>query len=264
MNVLVFDIETIPDVETGRRLYQLKDLSDEDVAKVMSSKQIQKTGKSNFLPLYLHRIVAISTMLRTKESIKVWSLGASDSSEKEIITRFFDGIDRYLPTLVSWNGSGFDLPVLHYRSLLHGVNARRYWETGEDDREFRFNNYLSRYHWRHIDLMDILAGFNMRAAASLESTAVMLGFPGKLGMSGDRVWETFQHGEIDRIRNYCETDVLNTFLVYLRWELVRGNLTRDSYSAECERVQKFLEESDDQHFKEFLSAWKENSTEIAS
>lgn len=264
MNVLVFDIETIPDVETGRRLYQLKDLSDDDVAKVMSSKQIQKTGKSNFLPLYLHRVVAISTMLRTKESIKVWSLGVSDSSEKEIITRFFDGIDRYLPTLVSWNGSGFDLPVLHYRSLLHGVNARRYWETGEDDREFRFNNYLSRYHWRHIDLMDILAGFNMRAAASLESTAVMLGFPGKLGMSGDRVWETFQHGEIDRIRNYCETDVLNTFLVYLRWELVRGNLTGDSYSAECERVQKFLEESDGEHFKEFLSVWKERSADIAS
>ena len=256
MNVLAFDIETVPDIETGRRLYQLKDLSDEDVGKVMSSKQVQKTGKSDFLPLYLHRVVAISALLCTEKSIRVWSLGSPDSPEKEIITRFFEGIARYSPTLVSWNGSGFDLPVLHYRSLLHGVNAKRYWETGEGEREFRFNNYLSRYHWRHIDLMDILAGFNMRAAAPLESIAVMLGFPGKLGMSGERVWETFQQGEIDKIRNYCETDVLNTFLVYLRWGLMRGTLTEDSYRAECERIRALLKESDGEHFSEFLAVWE--------
>ncbi len=265
MNLLVFDIETVADVETGRRLHQLKDLSDDDVAKVMSSKQLQKTGKSDFLPLHLHRVVAISILLCTKESIRVRSLGLPDSSEKEIITRFFDGIKHYSPTLVSWNGSGFDLPVLHYRSLLHGVAAGHYWETGESEgkREFRFNNYLSRYHWRHIDLMDILAGFNLRAAASLESIAVMLGFPGKLGMSGERVWETFQQGGIDRIRNYCETDVLNTFLIYLRWELVRGNLDADRYHAECDRVRALLRESDKEHFSEFLAAWEAGSSDIA-
>lgn len=263
MNILVFDIETVPDVETGRRLHQLKELSDDDVAKVMSSKQAQKTGNSDFLPLHLHRVVAISTLLCTTNSIRVWSLGSSDSSEKEIITRFFDGIGRYSPTLVSWNGSGFDLPVLHYRSLLHGVDARRYWETGEGEREFRFNNYLSRYHWRHIDLMDILAGFNLRAAAPLQSIAIMLGFPGKLGMSGDQVWEAFRHGEVDRIRNYCEIDVLNTFLVYLRWELTRGTLTADSYRAECDRVRIFLKESDDECFREFLAAWEAGPADIA-
>ncbi len=263
MNILVFDIETVPDVKTGRRLYQLEGLSDDDVAKVMSSKQVQKTGKSDFLPLYLHRVVAISTLLCTTGSIRVWSLGSSDSSEKEIITRFFDGIDRYSPTLVSWNGSGFDLPVLHYRSLLHGVNAGRYWETGEGEREFRFNNYLSRYHWRHIDLMDILAGFNLRATAPLESIAVMLGFPGKLGMSGDRVWEAFQHDGTDKIRNYCETDVLNTFLVYLRWELIRGTLSEDHYRAQCDRVRAFLKESDGGHFSEFLAVWEAGSADTA-
>lgn len=259
MNVLVFDVETIPDVETGRRLYQLNDLSDDDVARAMFSKQIQKTGRSDFLPLCLHRVVAISAVLRTENSIKVWSLGSSNSPEKEIVTRFYDGIDRYLPTLVSWNGSGFDLPVLHYRSLLHGINAGRYWENGDEDREFRYNNYLSRYHWRHIDVMDILAGFNIRAAATLDTIAVMLGFPGKLGFSGSLVWETFQNGDIDAIRNYCETDVLNTFLVYLRWELVRGNLTEGRYMAECERVREFLRESEGLHFKEFLTVWNEKS-----
>ena len=69
--------------------------------------------------------------------------------------RFFDGIERYSPTLVSWNGGGFDLPVMHYRALINGVTAPRYWETGNDDASFRYNNYLGRYHWRHTDLMDV-------------------------------------------------------------------------------------------------------------
>ena len=262
MNTLVFDIETVPDVATGRRLYQLQDLSDSDVARVMASKQAQKTGKSDFLPLYLHRVVAISTLLDEPDKpVRVWSPGAPDSSEKEIIERFFNGIHRYSPTLVSWNGSGFDLPVLHYRSLLHGVDARRYWETGdsEESREFRFNNYLSRYHWRHIDLMDILSGFNLRATASLESIAIMLDFPGKLGMSGEHVWEAFQNGEITKIRNYCEIDVLNTWLVYLRWQLTRGKLTGDRYQARCDRVRAFLKQSDSEHFGRFLAAWEDGS-----
>src|SRR5947208_7804359 len=68
--------------------------------------------------------------------------------------RFFEGIERYTPQLVSWNGGAFDLPVLQYRALMHGVGAARYWDWGDDDRDFRFNNYLARFHTRHLDLMD--------------------------------------------------------------------------------------------------------------
>ena len=254
MNVLVFDIETVPDTESGRRIYGLDGLNEEDVAKAMQAKRLQKSG-TDFLPLHLHRIVAISAVLRTGDTINVWSLGSEESSEAELVTRFYDGIDRYTPTLVSWNGGGFDLPVLHYRSLLHGVEARRYWEQGDDDREFRFNNYLNRYHWRHVDVMDVLAGFNLRAAAPLDEVAVMLGFPGKLGMSGDLVWDTYLAGELGAIRRYCETDVLNTYLVFLRLQQVRGNLTESGFSAECDRVREFLSRSDEPHFKEFREAW---------
>jgi predicted PolB exonuclease-like 3'-5' exonuclease len=261
MNVLVFDIETVPDTETGSRIYDLHDLSDGDIAKAMYAKRLQKTGNSEFLPLHLHKIVAISAVLRSGESLKVWSLGSEDSPEKELITRFYDGIDRYTPTLVSWNGGGFDLPVLHYRSLLQGVDARRYWDSGEDDREFKFNNYLSRFHWRHIDLMDVLAGFNLRAAAPLDEVALMLGFPGKLGMSGDMVWDTYLGGDLAAIRRYCETDVLNTYLVFLRWQLVRGNLTEDSFDRECVRTREYLEQEGRSHFTEFLDAWTETGSQ---
>ena len=130
MHCFSFDIETVPDVEFGRRMWNLEGVSDEDVATAMTFKQLQKSGRE-FLPLHQHRIVAISVALRTGNSFRVWSLGGEDADEAELVTRFFDGIERYSPDLVSWNGGGFDLPVLHYRALRHGVRASRYWETGD-------------------------------------------------------------------------------------------------------------------------------------
>src|SRR5204863_166210 len=110
----------------------------------------------------------------------------------------------------SWNGGGFDLPVLHYRSLFHRISAPRYWEMGDHDHTFRWNNYLNRYQFRHTDLMDLLALYQNRAYVPLDQMATLLGFPGKMGMSGHRVWEYYQAGKIGEIRHYCETDVLNT------------------------------------------------------
>ncbi len=254
MHCFSFDIETIPDVEFGRRMWQLEGLSDEDVARAMTFKHLQKTG-SDFLPLHQHRVVAISVALRAGETFRVWSLGQSDSDEEELVRRFFDGIERYSPQLVSWNGSGFDLPVLHYRALKLGVQAPRYWETGDEDREFRFNNYLSRYHWRHVDLMDVLTGFQARGRASLEQVASLLGFPGKLGMSGDKVWQCWLDGGIDEIRNYCETDVLNTHLIFLRFEYMRGNLDEKALQREYDLVRKTIASLNQPHLNRFAEAW---------
>lgn len=255
LNVLVFDIETVPDVAAGRRLYGLDGLDDHDVANVMFHQRRQETGENEFLRLHLQRIVAISAVMRAGDGIKVWSLGDLNSSEEELVRRFFDGLDRYTPCLVSWNGSGFDLPVLHYRALRYGIAAPRYWDTGDDDPAFRWNNYLSRFHWRHIDLMDVLSGYQSRACAPLDELAVLLGFPGKLGMSGARVWESYLAGDLAGIRNYCETDVLNTYLVYLRFELMRGRLSRERHDGECALLREHLAQAGHAHFQEFLQAW---------
>ncbi len=254
MNTLVFDIETVPDVDAGRRLYDLDGLDDKHVGEIMFQKRREEAG-TEFLRHHLHRVVAISAVLRSGDRCKVWSLGETASSEAELIQRFFDGLDRYSPTLVSWNGNGFDLPVLHYRGLLHGVSAPRYWETGDEDSSFRWNNYLNRYHHRHTDLMDVLSSYQARAGARLDEVATMLGLPGKMGMSGAQVWERFLKGDIAGIRDYCETDVLNTFLVYLRFELMRGRLTRDGYELECELVRETLAREERAHLQEFLAAW---------
>ncbi len=254
MHSFSFDIETVPDVDFGRDYFDLDGLSDDDVATAMTFKRQQQTG-SDFLPLHLQRIVAISVTFRTADTFKVWTLGDEDSNEAEIVQRFFDGIERYTPDLISWNGSGFDLPVLHYRALKHGVQAPRYWEMGENDRDFKWNNYMSRFHWRHVDLMDVLAGFQPRGRASLDQMAVLLGFPGKLGMSGDKVWDTFRAGGIREIRDYCETDVLNTWLVFLRFEFMRGNLDADGLEREFTLVRDSLGAMDQPHLNEFLAAW---------
>ena len=189
--VLVFDIETIPDVAGLRRLEDFSEaMSDVEVAAKAMADRAVKTG-SEFLPLYLQRIVAISCVIRrtTKDGlpqIKVGTLGTAQDDEKVLIQAFFDLIEKYTPQLVSWNGSGFDLPVLHYRALANQIQAPRYWEMGEsqenDSREFKWNNYISRYHMRHIDLMDLLAKFNGRANAPLDGLAKLCGFPGKFGL----------------------------------------------------------------------------------
>ena len=256
MNVLVFDIETVPDVEYGRRLLELPEsLPDADVARAMFSLRRAATG-SDFLPLPQQRVVAIACALRRGDSLKVWSLGDPQSGEAELVERFFEGIDRYSPDLVSWNGSGFDLPVLHYRCLRHGLRAARYWEHGEEDSAFRYNNYLSRFHWRHIDLMDVLSGFQGRGKASLSDMATLLGLPGKLGFSGDQVWDAWRRGETLAVRRYCETDVLNTWLIYLGFERMRGHLTPAAWEAENDRVRRLLQDSTEPHHAEFLARWQ--------
>lgn len=254
MNVFVFDIETVPDIDGGRRLFGLDGLSDKDVASAMVTLRRQQSG-SEFLRLHLQRVVAISAVLRTADAFKVWSLGTPESGEADLIQRFYDGLDKYTPTLVSWNGGGFDLPVLHYRALRHAISAPRYWDMGEDDNGFRWNNYISRYHFRHTDLMDVLAMYNLRAAAPLDEIAMLLGFPGKMGMSGDKVWDAYQEGRLAEIRNYCETDVLNTYLVYLRFQLMRGHLTREQHNKECQVVRDALSKSEHAHLRAFHDAW---------
>jgi predicted PolB exonuclease-like 3'-5' exonuclease len=254
--VLVFDIETIPDIAGLRRLHNVgEEASDHEVGEMAFLLRRQQTGGSDFMPHYLQRVVTISCTLREGDRFRVFSLSEPDATEGEIVQRFFDGIEKYTPQLVSWNGGGFDLPVLHYRAMLHGVTAPKYWDWGDDDRDFKYNNYLNRYHTRHLDLMDVLAMYSGRANAPLDELAKLYGVPGKLGMDGSEVWPAYQRGEIAAIRDYCETDVVNTWLVYLRFQRMRGVLTAQQYEQEIALVRSSLEDIGAEHWFEFLEAW---------
>jgi 3'-5' exonuclease len=254
--ILVFDIETVPDVVGIRRIHSdlPPQLDDAAVLEWFAQKRRASSG-SDFAPHYLQRVVAIACALRTGNDLKVWSIGDVDDREPELLRRFFDGIEKFTPQLVSWNGGGFDLPVLNHRALIHGICCEKYWDWGDQDRDFKFNSYLGRYHTRHLDLMDVLAMYQPRANAGLDAIARLCGFPGKLGMDGSEVAAAVARGELTDVRNYCETDVLNTFLVYQRFRLMRGELSADEYAKEIQLVREKIAAMDAPHWKAFLAAW---------
>jgi 3'-5' exonuclease len=254
--ILTFDIETVPDADGLRRLWDLgPEVSDAAVVDLATQRRRQATG-GDFLPPHLHRVVAISCALRERDAIRVWSLGSPQDSERDLVQRFFDGIEKYTPQLVSWNGSTFDLPVLHYRALIHGIAGCCYWDSGEENKDFKWNNYLSRFHARHTDLMDVLAGYQNRAWAPLDEIAQLCGLPGKLGMDGSQVWPAFRRGEIAAIRDYCETDVANTYILFQRFQMIRGALTPEAYAREVDLLRAFIGAQDSPHWREFLAAWR--------
>jgi predicted PolB exonuclease-like 3'-5' exonuclease len=196
---LVFDIETVPDVAGLRRVSALSpELTDADVLD-WALQQRRAASGNEFVPPYLQRVVAIACALREGEILRVASVGAAGDGEAELIRRFFDLIDRHTPQLVSWNGGGFDLPVLCHRAIIHGLTAAKFWDWGDDDREFKFNSYLGRYHTRHLDLMDVLALYQPRNYAGLDAMARLSGFPGKLGLAGSEVQGAFAAGRIEEI-----------------------------------------------------------------
>lgn len=263
--VLVFDIESIPDIAGLRALRNAPaQASDQEVyeAYVLERKE---RGQSDFLPLHLQRVLVISCVFRNAQGLRIHSFvdhaPEGVSQEGKIIQDFFNSIEKHVPQLVSWNGGGFDLPVLHYRGLKHGVVASKYWDMGEggdhNSRDFKWNNFISRYHMRHLDLMDLLAMYQPKNNAPLDAMAKLCGFPGKLGMDGSAVYPAFLEGKLDAIRRYCETDVMNTYLLYCRFQKMRGGLLENEYTQEIALVQQTLRDlaPNAPHWVEYLQAW---------
>ena len=257
--VLAFDIETIPDV-AGLRALRGADPASTD-AEVYAAEIADRASrnKSDFMPLYLQRVLVVSCVFRGAQGLQVRSFvddeAGGRSHEREVIQAFFDRIERHRPQLVSWNGGGFDLPVLQQRGLRHGVVAGKYWDMGDDDREYRYNSYISRYHLRHIDLMDLMAMYQSRANAPLDAMAKLCGFPGKLGMDGSQVYGAYLEGRTDEIRRYCETDAMNTYLLWCRFEKMRGRLDEVGYAFEIAAARDAVAAVDEPHWREYLAAW---------
>jgi 3'-5' exonuclease len=253
--ILAFDIETVPDCAGVRLLYGLpQELPDQEVAEIAFQKRRSVAG-NDFLPPHLQRVVMISCVLRDADGVRVFSIGEPEAPEPAAIQRFFEGINKYVPQMVSWNGRGFDLPVLASRGLIHGVSAACFWDTGSDNKEFRWSNYINRFHDRHVDLMDVLSIYGGGRGSPLHEVARLSGFPGKLGMDGGGVWDSYRGGAMASIRDYCEADCANTYLLFLRLQLMRCAYTEERYAAECTLLRSLLEKRAEPHWREFLSLW---------
>lgn len=244
-SLLAVDIETVPD----------RDIIPVDAEPGAFPKPIQ------------HRVVAISfvaaTLVRDSRGLETYRVeecrsgGTEDSSEADLLRGFWGRIAREKPRVVTWNGRGFDMPVLFQRAMLHGVPARTWFQLGD-----RWNGYRQRYSVEsHCDLMDAIADHGASTKLRLEEAAIALGLPGKLGVHGADVASMMADGRIADVRAYCETDVLNLFGVYVRWAFVTGRISANGHNEAMDNLVQLLEAERESrpHFAMFLDQWRASS-----
>ncbi len=255
-----FDIETIPDPELGRRLQGFSG-NDDVVIELMLRRRLEETdGASDFHKSPYHRIVTIAVAWLDPSSgkFKLGVPGDDTNNEKELLESFFHVIEKNknAPRLISWNGNGFDLPVIRYRSMIHGISAPRFYK---EDENFKWNNYQNRFHSLHVDLMDVLAGYGASQPVSLDDVSRILGLPGKTVTQGSKVYSHILKGEESLVREYCELDCLNTLLIYLVWSVHRGKLNPQELSGYVTTITQHLESNPEKkawmEYAEALKDW---------
>ncbi|WP_295198630.1 3'-5' exonuclease [uncultured Brevundimonas sp.] len=225
--VIVFDLETIPCTDTLARLHGRETMTDDEAADLLGTK---------FPKLPLHKVAVLAALVaeRTDGVWRIRSLGAphiGERSEAELISAFAGRVEALRPTLVTFNGSGFDLPVLRYRAMINAIAA-----PGLTCRP-----YFKRYDASHVDLCDELASFQSNAKVGLDDLCRMMGLPGKpVGIDGSRVWDHVRAGRIQECADYGETDVVNTYRVWLRHELFRGAITPEQLAASEAQLTSFI------------------------
>lgn len=259
--VLVFDIETVADIEGARRVYpQLATLNDEEALTALTSLRIQESG-DDFMRLPLHKIVCISVFYLKDGQFSLFSLTAETLTEKEILATFFRAFKdlNSLPQLVSWNGSNFDIPVLIYRAMLYDLSVPLLFEEGNRINAMRYDNYVNRYQTRHLDLMDRFSQYGGSRREAMSIVATLYGLPGKREVNGSQVGEMVAQQQWQPLSLYCESDVLNTWLLYLRWMRLTGHVSSadfDMWQAETrDFLQKKLDEDHSVRHQDFLDHW---------
>jgi predicted PolB exonuclease-like 3'-5' exonuclease len=217
-DVMVWDLETVPDVEGFARAHGLLGKSPDEVRAAMGDE---------FPKLIYHSIVCIGALVArwTSNGWEVQAVGAphvGQRPEKELIESFVTKIGQISPQLVTYNGCGFDLPVLRYRAMLHNVFA-----PGMHNRA-----YFHRYTDDNVDLCDVLSSFSYGGKVKLDELSRIMSLPGKPdGIDGSQVETYFKAGRIQEIADYCKSDVINTYRLWLRHELFRGRLDEAQFRS---------------------------------
>jgi predicted PolB exonuclease-like 3'-5' exonuclease len=182
-------------------------------------------GRSDFFPLVYHVPISIA-LARARADYgleQVDVLGADRWGEDGIVREFWRRLEEFDGTLVSFNGRGFDLPVLELNGLRYRCAAPRYYMTRGGWRQ-RFG--------RHVDLQEWFSNYGaVRLRGGLDVLAKLAGLPGKGEISGadvQRLWERHCWADIHR---YCAADAVQTYLIFLRVEQLCGRLDSERIAA---------------------------------
>jgi len=264
-NVVVFDVEWVPDPASGRRIYKIPDTaSDDEVLDVMWRKGgATPDDPRPYLKTVMCRVISIAALVRkrvkdgvTLKLISLPGLNVSEQAEGEIIRQFLEAVGKQKAQIVGFNSSNADLPILYQRALANRVSAPTFCHR--PDKPWEGVDYFNRYSDFSIDLKDLVGGYG-KAMPSLHELASSLGIPGKMGIDGADVIDLWRSGDIRKIVEYNQFDALSTHLVWLRTAYFSGMLTEDEFVQEEHKLETLLLqeiESGSEHLALFLDAWK--------
>ena len=225
MKTIVFDVETIPDLDYGKKNMNLDGLSDEDIGRSMFFQQLQKKG-DEFLPIDLHKIITVSCIAEENKTVELRSF--------TVLKHFIDFI-KDADHFVTWNGHRFDIPVISFRAIIENLVI----------------SYKLLHDNHHTDLKAVLSNGNIALISGLDRVSKHLGLPGKAFHSGKVVWDLYLENKMHEIIQYCETDVLNTYLIYIHHQHTIGEISKDQLREKKETLKSFLSSSENHH-NEFI------------
>lgn len=244
--IFVFDLETIPDWTRLQAASPPSEAPGEADAPASAPTRMPKPA--------FHQIVAIAgAWIAPNGALRqLRALGEPVWSEAELVREAFRIISEGRPRLVGWNSHGFDLPVLVYRAMVHGIAAPQFYVWGEP-----YHGYRKRFDEdNHLDLMDVLSFYGSSPRLSLHEMARALDIPGKLDMDGSQVWERYQAGDLAAIRTYCTADVLTTALVFGRYAYHRGWWGPEQMTTWENSVAAWLDAQTDPVWVRFQAQWR--------
>lgn len=263
--ILVFDIETIPNIMAGRNLLSLDDtVEDSEVAKLLTDYHINISSTGNdFLRQPFHKIACISYLnadivndngIKWYKAHNIRTAGNIDSTELEILMNFNKYCEKETPKLVTFNGKMFDLPVIKYRSMYYKIPMKWYYNLEELAKDKWYQSYDNRYSQDNIDLFDTFS--SGRGSVKMAEVCATFGVPCKIDADGSGVYEMVLSGKLEKVRNYCETDALVTFVLFAIYSSHTGAIEFDGYVKTIKHLFQYIKETNAPHLLEWLDLCK--------
>ncbi len=255
---LIFDIETVGDGDLIRKVrFPDDELTPREAVDRYRKQLLEDTGK-DILPLtfVLPVSVAIAKVAADFRLLDVLVLDAPEFRPAEIARRFWQGWIHYQrPTFVTFNGRGYDMPVLEMAAFRFGLSVPAWFNVDSKSFEQSRNRYNLD---AHLDLQDLLTNYGtFRLSGGLNLLANMIQKPGKSLIDGSQVQDLYYQGRADLINDYCRCDVLDTYFVFLRAQVMLGRLSLQEEQTLTELARTMLKEqaADHEAYRHYLSAW---------
>lgn len=255
---LIFDVEAIGDGDLiGKVRYPNESLAPAEALRKYRDELLEKTGKDVLPPTFVLPVsVAVVKVSKDYRLLDVAVLDEPEYRPHVIAQKFWQGWRHYgRPTLVTFNGRGYDVPVLELAAFRYGISLPDWFNTSAPAYE-QFRNRYNRT--SHLDMMDLFSNFGAtRMTGGLNLLANLIGKPGKTGVDGSQVQDMYDSGQVREINDYCRCDVLDTYFVFLRSRVLLGEITLEQEQELVDETKAWLESQAEQQpaFAHYLEQW---------